>query len=119
MSQNIIQFTASPEVVRLAKSVADKQQLGSSEPVPLESPVDTLDSPINPDDIHQVLELIKIAFETGTAAVAFFSGLKAVWPKDSEATVANDRATGKPVKVHSQSDPTEIVSELSLGSGND
>jgi len=74
------------------------------------SPSDVLDSPLNPSDISEGIELVKVIFETASAGLAFYSYLvKILKEKKEKATVETDNKT---IVIDGESTPEEIVKEL-------
>lgn len=79
-------------------------------PIAIKSPSDALDSPLNPGDIIDGVELIKLAFETAAAGVTFFTALiKLLKEKKGKVVVSDDN---KSEEVTEDSNPDELVNKF-------
>lgn len=79
-------------------------------PIAVKSPSDVLDSPLNPSDIIDGVELIKLAFETAAAGATFFTALiKLLKEKKYKVVVSDDK---KSEEVTGDSDPDELANKF-------
>lgn len=110
-SRVIVSIIASEEVIADLLNL-DVNGVKSSEPVLLDSPTDVLDSPINPDDIVSGLNLVKVFFETGTAAIAFSAALvKVIRAHKTKVKVINS-ATNRAGKMLDESSTSDQALEI-------
>ncbi len=66
----LISIKASEDVVK-ELSAMEFENVLMTEPINLSSPSDVLDAPLNPDDIINGVEVVKVMFQAGTAILAF------------------------------------------------
>lgn len=61
-------------------------------PIPIDNASDVLDAPLNPDDITQGLEIVKVIFQTGTSIAAFCATvIKLLKEKNAKAKVKSKK----------------------------
>ena len=95
MSERAVVAIASPEVVQDLRDALTAAGIPVSEPAPMDSPADALDSPISGEEIRQIFETVTVMLQTGTAILTFRGALrKAVHRNGSSATV-KDARTGE------------------------
>jgi hypothetical protein len=77
--------------------------------------VDATDAPLGPEEIKQLLQIITVAFSTGTAALTFFAKLRSMLQnKAATATVqVNDGLSGRAISViDGATDVQELVQKI-------
>ena len=75
MKENILISIKSSENIAENVSKMDFEQVLISEPIGLTSPSDVLDAPLNPDDIVQGVEVVKVMFQAGSAILTFCTAM--------------------------------------------
>jgi hypothetical protein len=91
--------------------------LRSSQPSRLESAADVLDAPLNPDDVSHILEITKLVFETGIAALGFLSAAVGLFNTghSKERLLLKDSRTGKTLgNLSPDTSPDEIRRMLGI-----
>jgi hypothetical protein len=114
MTKRVTDLIGNPELIEHIYQEAQRQQLRASQPSRLESAADVLDAPLNPDDVLQALELIKIFFETATAALAFFTAVVGLFKTGAlkEEVVLKNSNTGKTLGKVNQATTTDDIKRM-------
>ena len=96
MTEKLISFEGSPEIINELSEAAMAAGLEHTQPITTESLADPLDSPIGGEELKHIVEVLTVAFKMGTAGVGFFAALKNILKKkEGETVVVKDPATGK------------------------
>ena len=93
-SQILVSIISSHEVVKELKEYED-DQIRMTDPVKIDSPADVLDAPLTPDQVREIVELVKVVIETGAAALTFYAALMTVIRSRKASAVIKDAKTGE------------------------
>lgn len=105
---NLVTVISTNEVISELINI-DTEGISLSEPIRVDSPADVLDAPINPNDVVNGLEIVKVVLETSTAVLAFGSILvKVLQERKAEATIKKNNSTSKPIKIDVASSLEEV-----------
>lgn len=105
---NLVTIISTNDVISELVSI-DSDGISLSEPIRVDSPADVLDAPINPNDIVNGLEIVKVILETSTAVLAFGSILvKVLHERKAKAVLKKNDSDSKPITIDVASSLEEV-----------
>jgi hypothetical protein len=83
-----------------------------SKPVPLTGPSDILDAPMNPKDVADAFDMIKVIFDTGIAGLTFVSALLGILKQSKGKVSFADPDTGRSLGTLDHTSPEDEARRL-------
>lgn len=112
MNDYALAFEAEPEIITDIVTAAKDHQISISEPVPVKSPADALDSPIGAPEIQAGLEFVTIFLSAGTAFITFGDKLIDVVKKYKKKVIVRNPRDGQKLGELDQNSTSADVQKL-------